>query len=94
LVTGTYILQSKKARYNQYAVDPTCLLCKNGPETSVHFLMECKALQEARSRSLRRIGHIQGGLPTTPVAVITRPRAVTIGTFVLETVHIIDYISV
>jgi hypothetical protein len=62
LVTGTCILHSKKARYNQYAVDPTCLLCKNGLETSLYFLMECKALQEARSRSLGRIEHIMDGI--------------------------------
>jgi hypothetical protein len=72
LVTGTCILQSKKARYNQYAVDPTCLLCKNGPETSVHFLMECKALDEPRSRALMRIGQTVDGISELETSVSTQ----------------------
>ena len=28
LVTGTYVLQSNCAKFNQYSVNPTCLLCE------------------------------------------------------------------
>ena len=49
LLTGSLILQSTKHRFNQHEVDPTCILCHNGPETRRHFLLECPALQEARS---------------------------------------------
>ena len=48
LVTGTYILQSNRAAYNQNAIDPTCLLCKIGEETIKHFLLSCTALSSAR----------------------------------------------
>ena len=48
LVTGTYILQSNRAAFNQNAIDPTCLLCKNGEETIKHFLLSCTALSCAR----------------------------------------------
>ena len=48
LVTGTYILQSNRAAFNQNAIDPTCLLCKNGEETIKHFLLSCTALSSAR----------------------------------------------
>ena len=27
LITGTYVLQSNRFKFNQYSVDPTCLLC-------------------------------------------------------------------
>ena len=47
-MTGTYILQSNRAAFNQNAIDPTCLLCKNGEETIKHFLLSCTALSSAR----------------------------------------------
>ena len=32
LLTGTYLVQSKISRFNQYQVDPTCLLCRSSRE--------------------------------------------------------------
>jgi hypothetical protein len=60
LVIGTCLLQAKRARYNQYEVDPTCVMCKSGPETSSHFLLECPNLNNARSSTLERIASILG----------------------------------
>ena len=37
LLTGTYTLQSNRAKFNQYKVSPTCQLCKVDPETREHF---------------------------------------------------------
>ena len=33
LVTGTYILQSNRAAFNQATMDPTCMLCEQETET-------------------------------------------------------------
>lgn len=49
LVTGTYILQSTRASFNQNQVDPTCRVCKTAPETIQHFVLECPVLQEVRA---------------------------------------------
>ena len=48
LVTRTYILQSNRAAFNQNAIAPTCLLCKNGEEIVKRFLLSCTALSSAR----------------------------------------------
>ena len=45
LLTGTYTLQSNKAKFNQHKVSPTCQLCESGPETREHFLATCSTLQ-------------------------------------------------
>ena len=41
LMTGTYVLQSNRAKFNQYSVDPTCLLCGDDTEDMIHFLLKC-----------------------------------------------------
>ena len=48
LMTGTYILQSNRAKFNQYSVNPTCLLCGEDPEDLEHFLLKCRALTVTR----------------------------------------------
>ena len=52
LITGTYILQSNKARFNQNKVDPTCPLCNEEDEDLQHFILRCPALEDVRKRSL------------------------------------------
>ena len=42
LMTGTYVLQSNRAKFNQYSVDPTCLLCGDDAEDMIHFLLKCR----------------------------------------------------
>ena len=32
LLTGTYLLQANRARFNQFQVDPTCTICGEEPE--------------------------------------------------------------
>ena len=41
LATGTYILQTNRASFNQNMVDPTCLLCS--------FLLDCPVLAAIRN---------------------------------------------
>lgn len=48
LLTGTYILQTTRAHFNQYEVNPTCLLCKESQETVEHFILECPSLDIVR----------------------------------------------
>ena len=48
ILTDTYRLQSNKAKFNKYEVDPTCILCKKDSETLEHFVLNCEALKEKR----------------------------------------------
>ena len=49
LLTGTLRLQANRAKFNSHDVDPTCKLCKGGPEHEMHFVLECPALEEKRA---------------------------------------------
>ena len=55
LLTGTYIMQSNRAKFNQYNVSPICHLCNKDPETREHFLTCCETLQNFRSVYLSKI---------------------------------------
>ena len=55
LMTGTYVLQSVRAKFNQYNVDPTCLLCGENPEDHEHFLLRCRSLAESRDSFIETI---------------------------------------
>ena len=48
LFTGSYILQENRARFNQYNIDATCALCRDGHESRVHFLVVWSRLQFVR----------------------------------------------
>ncbi len=50
LLTGTYILQSNRAKFNKSEMDPTCILCGHETEDVVHFLTPCSALANTRRR--------------------------------------------
>ena len=49
LLTGTYILQNNRAKYKNYTIDPTCLLCDSEAETPAHFILNCPALSSIRN---------------------------------------------
>ena len=55
LLTGTYILQSNRAKFNQFSVSSLCQLCNKNPETREHFLVTCEALHQLRSESWNKI---------------------------------------
>ena len=55
LLTGTYNLQGNRAKFNQFNIDPTCLLCDGDPETREHFLVCCPKLQQQREPFLKQL---------------------------------------
>ena len=48
VLTGTYILQTNRAKFNQNDVNPICQLCHKCKETPQHFIIDCEALAEDR----------------------------------------------
>ena len=53
MLTGTYILQTSKAKFGQ-AVDGTYQMCMEEDEDLVHVLLRCPAIQNARNKQLPR----------------------------------------
>ena len=54
-LTGSYILQENRARFNQYNIDATYALCGDGHESGVHFLVVCSRLQFVRQNYIGRL---------------------------------------
>ena len=52
VATGTYVLQTNRAAYNQNNCDARCQLCGEDDETLFHLLLECSALEETRHHML------------------------------------------
>ena len=52
---GTYILQSNRARFNQFTVAKVCSLCQLDDETLDHFLLRCRELQLTREPFIRQL---------------------------------------
>ena len=50
LLCGTFILQSSKAAFNQFQVDPTCPLCGTEPEDRIHLILRCPSLVDIRAK--------------------------------------------
>ncbi|CAG2206233.1 GUSB [Mytilus edulis] len=75
-VTGTYILQSNKAEYSNYATNPMCRLCNKADETIEHFILLCETTSQIRSSLIVKILH-EGSLVLareslqTPIDLIT-----------------------
>ena len=55
MMTGVYMLQTTKARFNQYKVEPTCPVCRLEPEDPSHMLLRCPALADTREAPLSDI---------------------------------------
>ena len=58
MLTGVYMLQTTKSRFNQYEVEQICPLCRLAAEDLQHMLLRCPALSEVRSplfSSIRQI---------------------------------------
>ena len=58
LMTRTYVLQTVRAKFNQYTADPTCLLCCENPEDHEHFLLRCHFLLESRNQVIQTIDNV------------------------------------
>ncbi|VDI12733.1 Hypothetical predicted protein [Mytilus galloprovincialis] len=48
ILTGTYLLQATKAKFNIGSTDPICPLCKLEEENLLHFLTRCPSLEGVR----------------------------------------------
>ena len=55
IVTGTYVLQTKRIKFYRDESDPTCLLCGNTEETIQHFILDCQKLESERTKILMEI---------------------------------------
>lgn len=62
IVTGTYILQTNRASFNQNTVTSQCLMCNDGDETLQHFLLDCTALTSIRTPILNDINNACSGV--------------------------------
>ena len=54
-LTGTYILQSTKAKLNNQQVDPKCPLCRQEGEDLSHFLLRFPALSTVRELHIKSL---------------------------------------
>jgi hypothetical protein len=61
ILTGTYILQSNKARFNQYMLSATCHLCQQADENLEHFLIDCAFMCALREEYFGLVGSIFQG---------------------------------
>ena len=62
MLSGSYILQANRAKFNQNKVNPTCPLCHSAPEDLPHFILICPNLCKTRNKYLPRIKHLANNL--------------------------------
>ncbi|CAC5415628.1 unnamed protein product [Mytilus coruscus] len=55
LLTGSYILQSKRIRMYKDETDPKCLLCAKEEENIEHFILKCESLRIVSNAILHEI---------------------------------------
>ena len=56
LITDTYMLQYHHAKFSRNKISPICKLCGEEDEDRVHFLLECKTLEENRKTQMVKLG--------------------------------------
>ena len=69
ILTGTYSLQSTKAKFNNQQVDPKCPLCRLESEYLTHFLLRCPALSTVREPAYQ-IFERPGDRESGPIPVV------------------------
>ena len=77
LLTGTYTLQSNKATFNQFQVDPICRLCKLEPETRKHMIVSCASLQNVRKYYIQMLRDILVDTDVPQHLVLNHPDLLT-----------------
>ena len=55
MLTGTYMLQTLKSKFNQSEVDPTCPICRLETETITHVITSCPLYNEIRKEHFVKI---------------------------------------
>ena len=89
LLTGTYMLQSKRAKFNKTEVDPTCKLCHSQPEDTEHFLLTCPALEGVRRGYLEAISSLLQQIPGPPTDITPHLILDTAATVSLSPSHLV-----
>jgi DUF1009 family protein len=56
LITDTYMLQYHHAKFSRNKISPICKLCGEEDVDRVHFLLECKTLEENRKTQMVKLG--------------------------------------
>jgi hypothetical protein len=56
LITDTYMLQYHHAKFSRNKISPICKLCGEEDEDRMHFLLECKTLEENRKTQMVKLG--------------------------------------
>ena len=67
LVTGTYIRQVNRVRFNQNEIDATWQICHQAEETLEHFILDCTVLEPVRRPALDAILRIAYDLLDGPL---------------------------
>ena len=62
LSCGSYILQSVRARFNQFQVSKLCPLCREADETMQHFILHCGVLAQTRYSFINAIRELVGSV--------------------------------
>ena len=62
LSCGSYILQSVRARFNQFQVSKLCPLCREADETLQHFILHCGVLEQTRHSFINEIRKLVGSV--------------------------------
>ena len=84
LVTGTYILHTNRATFNQNRVDPVCLLCHQENETIEHFVLHCPVRASLRNPIIDTIVSVGAGVysptnsPTSFLQLVLDHTALTV----------------
>ena len=60
LSSGSYILRSIRAKFNQYQVSKLCTLCRELDETLQHFILHCVTLQSIRQSFINALYELVG----------------------------------
>ena len=55
LITGTYTLQANRAKFNQYSVSSTCILCKSESDDRIHLVLHCTTYTHIRDKHLNTL---------------------------------------
>ena len=55
ILTGTYTLQSNRSVFNQYSINPICVLCEDEAETREHFIAKCTAYEDIRKKAEEKL---------------------------------------
>jgi hypothetical protein len=84
MITGTYMLQTSRYKYNQTDSD-TCLLCRGGPDDLKHALLQCQATADVRRRYMPAIHNSIPYVYQSRNAILSKEQLLT--QFIMDYTH-------